>query len=205
MNTHKIFNQNIIVLVLIRFICFPTNIIYLYCLYILAEHLVVFRTGIWFYARNIFSNQFLLDPNAKNIYSESSIGVGKEYVIDFVIQKSNGDYLLVEIESSKHNIFTKNNDFAAILNHAVKQVEDWQEWIEDNISSAQKKYPGIISPEGLVVIGRSIDFSKKQIKSLKRRNINTRGKMKIVTYDDLIIDAKAYVKSISSNLRKSDA
>lgn len=147
------------------------------------------------------TNKFLIDSSANEIYSEVQIGMGKEFQIDFLIQKGDGEYILVEIENSKHNLFTKNGDFTAVVNHSVKQVEDWQEWIEDNISSVQKKYPGILSPEGVVVIGRSRNFNHKEKNSLKRRNINMRGRIKIITYDDLLINARYFIKSISDNLK----
>lgn len=145
-------------------------------------------------------NNFIIHPIAKDILSEVQIGLGKQYQIDFLIQKSTGDYLLVELENSKHRLFNNNGDFSAAVNHAVKQVEDWQEWIEENILLTQKKYPGISSPEGLIIIGKSHSLNENEIRSLKRRNINTRGRLKIITYDELIINSRDYINSISANL-----
>jgi hypothetical protein len=104
----------------------------------------------------------------------------------------------VEIENPRHKLFNKNGDFSSAVNHALRQVEDWQEWIEDNLSVVQKKFPDISSPLGFVVIGRSKNLSKAELRRLARRNINTRGRMKIITYDELINIARTYVNSIKN-------
>jgi len=149
-------------------------------------------------------NNFLLYPNAKRIISEVEIGIGKVYQADFLIENSQGEYILVEIENPKHKLFTKNNDFTKAVNHAIKQVEDWQEWIEDNLPSMQKVFQGISSPQAIVVIGRSIELTDKQRNSIRRRNINYRGRIKLITYDDLIESAYDYIQEIINNFRMID-
>jgi len=146
------------------------------------------------------TNEFLLHPNPNEIFSEVSIGLGTEYRIDFVIREADGTYVLVEIENPRHNLFNKSGDFTAAVSHAQRQVEDWQEWIEDNLSSMQKRFPDIVSPRGLVVIGRSINLSAEEKKRLARRNLNTRGRLSIYTYDQLLENARAFVDSLSSIL-----
>lgn len=150
----------------------------------------------------LLENPFILHPNPEDSWSEVPIGLGREYQMDFMFREADGEYVIVEIENSKHKLFNKNGDFSAPLNHAQRQVEDWQDWIDDNLSTVQKKYPGIISPRGLVIIGRSKDLSDVEKRKLQRRNINLRGRLKVITYDELIANATAYVNSIKKHLQK---
>lgn len=151
--------------------------------------------------RYIDQHQFLLSPNPEDMWSEIPIGLGTENRMDFMLRESDGEFVLVEIENPRHRLFTQDGDFRYEVNHACRQVEDWQEWIEDNISTVQKVYPGIISPRGWVVIGRSSDLSEPERRRLNRRNINTRGRLKISTYDELIKSARTYVSRLRERLQ----
>jgi len=147
----------------------------------------------------IEKNQFILHSNPVDFYSEVPIGLGTEYKMDFMVREGDGSYLLVEIENAKHKLFTKDGDFTAIVNHAQRQVEDWQQWIDENISLMQREYPDIISPKGLVVIGRRNELSDEEKNRLARRNANLRGSLTIWTYDDLLENAKYFIESIKKN------
>lgn len=148
----------------------------------------------------IKKHPFLLFPNPDSIISEVPIGLGTEYRIDFLVRDPCGEYVLVEIENPNAPVVTKTGDLTAHLNHALCQVEDWQEWIESNLPMVERVYPGIRSPEAWVVIGRDQDLSEIGKRRISRRNINMRGRVKIRTYDDLIRDASAYVLSIENAL-----
>lgn len=146
-------------------------------------------------------HSFLLHPNPAEFFSEVAIGLGTEFKIDFLVRESDGKYLLVEIENPTHPLFTKAGNFSTQVNHAIRQVEDWQQWIEDNLPMVQKKYPDMMSPSGLVVIGRSQHLSKEELQRLERRNINFRGKLVIWTYDQLVESANSFIESIKRNLK----
>ena len=123
-------------------------------------------------------NTFILHPNPDDVLSEVQIGVGKQYVLDFLIREADGPYVVVEIENPRHAIVNKNGDISAPVNHAHQQVEDWQEWIEDNLPTVQKRFPDMSAPQGLVVIGRSNAMTTREARKLARRNINLRGRLK---------------------------
>lgn len=148
----------------------------------------------------LVEHAYFLHPALESIVSEPAIGVGTEFKPDFIIREAAGEYVLVEIESPKCRLFTKRGDFTAEVSHAVQQVEDWQEWLEQNLPTAQRHYPDIVSPRGSIVIGRSSTLSEKERKKLARRNINTRGRLEILTYDDLILRTRAYVAGIRRHL-----
>ena len=144
-------------------------------------------------------NPWLLFPNPDATFSEVPIGMGTEHRIDFMVRRPDATYLLVELENPRHRITTQEGDFTAAVNHALCQVEDWQEWMERNPRLVQDHYPELTSPEGLVVIGR--DGNEQQVRRLRRRNVNMRGRMEILTYDDLVRGAESYIRSIEALTR----
>ena len=143
---------------------------------------------------------FLLHPNPADVFSEVAIGLGTEYRVDFLVREADSSYVLVEIENVKHRLFNANGDFTAQVGHAQRQVEDWQQWIDENLSLVQRHYPDIVSPKGLVVIGRSRDLSREERARLARRNANLRGRLTIWTYDDLLENARQFVESLQRYL-----
>lgn len=142
------------------------------------------------------AHTFVLFPNPDAVASEVPIGLGTEYRIDFIVQRPDGSFLLVEIENPQAQLFTKAGEFGATVNHALRQVEDWQEWIEANLPTVERYYPSIRSPEAWVIAGRDRGLADPERRRLARRNINMRGRVAIRTYDDLLRDARAYVRSI---------
>ncbi|MCP3387717.1 DUF4263 domain-containing protein [Bradyrhizobium sp. CCGB12] len=146
-------------------------------------------------------NHFILHPNPNEVFSEAALGLGTQYRIDFLIRQADGSYLLVELENPGARLFNANGDFSALVNHAQRQVEDWQQWIEENLSLVQKHYPDMLAPMGRVVIGRSRDLSQAEKVKLARRNVTMRGRIEIITYDELIRHAKAFVDSVQRSIR----
>jgi ppGpp synthetase/RelA/SpoT-type nucleotidyltranferase len=141
-------------------------------------------------------HQFLLHTGPDSIISEPAIGLGTEYRMDFLVREATGDYILVELENPRHQLFTRTGNPTAAVTHAVQQVEDWQEWIGQNLATVQRTYPEMLVPTGIVVIGRSASLSVAEKQKLARRNITTRGSLRIETYDELVTKARAYVASL---------
>ena len=78
----------------------------------------------------------------------------------------------------------------------MRQVRDFQSWICDHIEYARSKLPEIRRPEGLLVIGRRKNWTRQMIRSLDEENCSRRGHIKIVTYDDLLEQAKVIYKNM---------
>jgi len=112
--------------------------------------------------------------------------LGSEYIIDYGLEKYSGNFDVVEIESSNLPLYNKKGDPSSYLVHAEQQVIDWLAWIELNSPYAQTQLPGISSPKGFVIIGRSNGWSEDLSKKLKWRNITFGDRMQILTYDDLL-------------------
>lgn len=136
----------------------------------------------------------LLDPFVNELFSKQQLG--SDFITDFVVKRTNNEYILVEIENSTDALFNSNGSFSSNLMEAISQVRDFQAWVSDNLPYAQKKLPGIKHPEGLVVIGRSSNLSEIEKKRLVEENHSRRSHIKIVTYDELLETAKSVHKNI---------
>jgi len=136
----------------------------------------------------------LLDPFVSELFTKQKLG--SDFITDYVIKRTNNQYVLVEIENSTDKLFNQNGSFTSSLTVAISQVRDFQAWVSDNLTYAQKKMPGIKHPEGLVVIGRGCNLSEIQKKRLAEENYSRRGHIRIVTYDDLLETSKTVYKNI---------
>lgn len=112
--------------------------------------------------------------------------LGGEYETDYALEKYDGSCDVVELESSNLNLYTKSGNPTAHLVHAEQQILDWLDWIDKNNSYARTALNGLYSPSGFVVIGRRDSLSEMDIERLRRRNIFFSGKIKVLTYEDLL-------------------
>ncbi len=111
--------------------------------------------------------------------------LGAEYETDYALEKYDGTYEVVELESSNLQIYTKAGNPSSHLVHAEQQVLDWLDWIEKNNPYARNSLNGLYSPSGFIVIGSRESLSESDLSRLRRRNIFFSGKIKIMTYEDL--------------------
>jgi len=146
--------------------------------------------------RFLLDHPFLLRSTPDDLIPEVAIGLGTEFRLDFLRREPIGDYVAIELENPRHRMFTKSGDFTAPVNHAIQQVEDWQEWIADNLPMVQRKYPDISSPQGLIIVGRSNSFTRTEHRKLARRNLNLAGRVAVMTYDGLLADVRSHIASM---------
>ncbi|HLM02710.1 MAG TPA: Shedu anti-phage system protein SduA domain-containing protein, partial [Pyrinomonadaceae bacterium] len=140
-------------------------------------------------------NPSLLCPSYIKLFPKLALG---NHITDFVFREATGDYLLVELERSTLRLFKNNGDLSADLNHALGQITDWKRYIEDNLPSIQREL-GLTeissNPKSLVVIGRSQTLSSDNKRKLATIE-NERPKTKILTYDDVLQNAKVVVENL---------
>jgi hypothetical protein len=118
--------------------------------------------------------------------------LGSEFVPDFLIGDKNSAgyrWVAVELESPAAKMFNKNGDPSAALNHASRQILNWQHWLKKNLSYATNSIvenglglPDIDSDvEGLIIIGRrsSIPSDAK----LLRRQLSLKLNIHFQSYD----------------------
>ena len=131
--------------------------------------------------------------------------LGSEHVTDFLIaQKSSGGFVwyAVELERPQAKVFNKNGDPSAALNHALRQIGDWRDWLSNNrdYAARPRERSGLglidIDPEleGLVIIGR--DTSVNHGTTERRRRLMRERRVKIETYDWLLTQARERLETL---------
>jgi hypothetical protein len=121
------------------------------------DHLITIESSEAAYHQYFASHPVLIDPLAAVIISKQQLGL--EHVTDFAVRRHDGDYILVEIEKPQDRLFTTSNDYSAAFAHAFGQVVDFEQWVRDHGDYARHLMPGISSPRGMLIIGRSHEFS----------------------------------------------
>lgn len=125
--------------------------------------------------------------------------LGANYVTDFLVAREASvgyTWYAVELERPQAKMFNKNGDVSKDLNHALRQIGDWKNWLTNNLDYARRSrhqsglnlsgiYPEL---QGLIIIGRDadIDRSTDELRSYLIRVHNT----KIETYDWLLQKAR---------------
>lgn len=135
----------------------------------------------------------ILSPTALKVLSKHELG--SEYIPDFVICEIENEYIFVEIEAPSKKLFNKNGDPSAFLTHAQRQVEDWREWIQENITYARNNLPGITDPNCWIIIGRDTALLPRDRKALDRKNKEL-PHITILTFDDLLKKARCHLDNL---------
>ncbi len=119
---------------------------------------------------------------------ESEVWFGPSYRADLVLRANRAlpTVRLVELERATHRLFTKNLQETAEVTHAVQQVSDWLRYCRQNPTDPVIAASGGVSPEGMVVIGRSRFLNATEREVLAHNN-QVRD-VKVITYDELLDD-----------------
>jgi hypothetical protein len=126
--------------------------------------------------------------------------LGSDFVTDYALERVSGLVDLIEIEASNHRLFTSKGHPTSHLVVAEQQILDWLEWVETNSAYARDKLPGLQQPLGYVVIGRSTTLSPSDQQRLQWRNIIFRGRVQIMTYDDVVLRAENLLKVLEGRI-----
>lgn len=144
----------------------------------------------------IVANPILFGTEYKRILPKHQLG--SEYEMDYALERFDGIYDLVEIESSSLPLYNTKHNPSHHLVHAEQQVLDWQEWLEEKTFYAREKLKDITCPKGFVIIGRSSSMDEVARKKLRRRNVTFNNRIHVMTYDDLLAKAKTLAHNIRS-------
>ena len=104
----------------------------------------------------------------------------------------------MEIEAPHRELFRQDGHPRHEITHAIDQINDWLAHLADHRTDIESKYEmrGIsASPRGLVVIGRSsrlTDDNRRKIATIQERQ----PRLRIMTYDDVIANARAVFEKI---------
>lgn len=136
--------------------------------------------------------------------------LGNSYKVDYLlIGRNSGGYefIFVELESPYGKITLNDGGLGEVFRKGIKQVTDWEEWLESNYSSLSETYKKYKHPEMLlpnefnkldktrihyvVVAGRREDFKERTYR-LKRKFKETQ-KITLLHYDNLYDTAKEVI------------
>ena len=105
-------------------------------------------------------------------------------------------------------MFNKNGDQSAALTHALRQVDDWREWLSQNrdYAARPRERSGLgltdihSDLEGMVIIGRDADFDRRAT-AARRRRLERAHRVKIETYDWLLAQASDRLMGLEKKAR----
>lgn len=135
------------------------------------------------------------------------------HVVDYLlVGKNSGGYefIFVELENSFGQITTTDGEFGVTIRKGLKQVNNWDSWLENNYNSLKQVYDKYLGHHVtdlprefyeldksrfhfVVVAGRRKDFSKKTYQ-LKRRLLKANNIL-LLHYDNLIDSADFLLKA----------
>jgi hypothetical protein len=118
--------------------------------------------------------------------------LGAEHETDFLIAESDAGQLTwhaIEIEPPQARLFNAKGDPSAVFTHAIRQINDWRNWLSHNrdYASRPREKSGLgltnIDPElgGLVIMGRDVQLNPSI--DQRRHRLMRDNRIRIQTYD----------------------
>ena len=122
-----------------------------------------------------------------------------KHVVDIVLLTAQKELILIELERSNISLMKKNGGTAAEFSHACDQVTDWLHEIETHRLailhdlSIEPKDVNVI--RGVVIAGRDVGYDAYKLRKFKGVD---RGKVKFLTYDDLLFSLDALIHAMGN-------
>jgi len=121
----------------------------------------------------------MLDPMVVDVWPLPDLHGARKP--DFVVRRSDGSYLVVEIETPGKPIVTRSDQLSAQASHAVSQVSEYKRFLE-RLPNGQIHFPAMDEVTCLVVIGLEGALGPSQMQTLRNDN-RQRHTLKIVGFD----------------------
>lgn len=118
----------------------------------------------------LFYELFSRKNGVQPIFHEVSFG--GDLRCDFAWLNDNSDgpeWVLVEIEKPKQDLFTKAGDPTAKLNHAIEQVKSWRRYFNQNDAEKRRIFGAVAKFRYIIVIG---DYNVWQTESAAKWRID---------------------------------
>jgi len=128
--------------------------------------------------------------------SEDKIGLNGR--TDFLIEKTDGFFDIIELKGPNDNIFTKDPKghyavWTAITKDAISQMISYlYKYDIYYLSQKEETRKDVIYPKGIIVIGRRDEEKKKAL----RIHNHFLSHIEIITYDDLLDQIKTSIKNL---------
>jgi len=162
----------------------------------------------YFIIASILKSNFNFGHHDAFIIPEFMLGIS--YKVDYlIIGRNSGGYefVFVELESPFGNITINNGELGGVFRRGIKQVNDWDEWLEAYYLSLNETFQKYKHPEKLlpdefckldktrihyaVIAGRREDFNEKTYKI--KRKYQESQKITLLHYDNLFDSANAII------------
>ncbi|MBT5550388.1 MAG: DUF4263 domain-containing protein [Nitrospina sp.] len=122
-----------------------------------------------------------------------------KYFADFGIVTPQKELVLIELEKTSTRLLKKNGDTAADLNHAFDQIRDWLHEADEHrlafLDSLNIEKSEVSAIRGVVIAGRDKGNDAEDLRKLKGMD---RGKITMLTYDDLLISLDILIAKMDS-------
>lgn len=142
------------------------------------------------------ANPQFLDPMAVEVWPEPNLFGSRKP--DFVVKRSDGSYLVVEIECPSKALITKAGHPSAEVTHAEHQATDYRKYMLGHIANVKAVFPGFSEPDCLVVVGLEGALSKDQRAALAALN-DARHRLKVVGFDWILDRAKKISENVAEH------
>jgi len=137
----------------------------------------------------------LLDPMVMQLWPEPDLNGAKSP--DFVLRRTDGSYLIVEIETPQKRLVTRDLQISAEASEAISQAMRYRSFLMQRVQQASVHFPGMRDAECLVVVGleRELDEEQKRVLALENEH---RHALRVVGFDWLANRAEAIRSNIIS-------
>jgi hypothetical protein len=125
----------------------------------------------------------ILDPLAFRVWPQPDLFGFKEP--DFVVQRADGTYIVVEIECPGKTLVTAGGHLSADVTHAEQQATDYRRNLMRKYADVRIHMPDFQEPDCLVVLGLQRTLSKERRQILHDANLN-RNHLRIAGFDWLL-------------------
>lgn len=136
----------------------------------------------------------ILDPLAIRVWPQPDLFGFKEP--DYVVQRADGTYMVVEIECPAKKLVTNGGHLTAEVTHAESQAADYRRYLIKHFSESEKHFPTFQEPDCLVIVGLERPLASTQKQALNDAN-NNRNHMRIVGFDWLLDRARTIAQNVT--------
>jgi len=145
----------------------------------------------------LYYNPYIIELTAVQV--EIKPKLSEKHIPDFLIEKSFGEYIIVELEHPHGKLFTREKRLpeSRELRNAKAQIEKYLHFVRNNILYLKQKYPklSVEKIQGMIIIGLSSTMDNDEKERLNQLNYNLKD-YKIFTYDQLAQVVKAFLEKL---------
>lgn len=162
----------------------------------------------YFIIGSLLKNNYTFGHHGLYVFPEFKMP--PNYQSDYLLVGKNSDgyhFVFVELENPYGDITLQDGSYGSTLRKGLKQIEDWEIWIEQNFSNLKLVFEGLQNKNDVlpkefrdfdktrvhfvVVAGRRKDYSERTYR--QRRNNLEQRKLLVLHYDNLIDYTKATI------------